>query len=328
MNAATLMVRVQALLGKPIPISSHSAPFDSEHSTVIPADKTGQIAPRRSGIRAHRNLVYADGVRMDLLVPVAAARPPVVLYVPGGGFVVSPKAANVGLKRYLVEAGYAVASIEYRTVRQGATYVEGVSDVTSAVRYLRANAARFGIDADHVALWGESAGGYLAAFAGVAGSDPRFQTGENADQSSAVQAVVDKFGGSNLALIAAGFDAATVEANSGPRTSLAKYVFGPEGRLSLEDDPEAVRAADPASYASADAPPFLLFHGTDDRIVSPVQTAHLHRALRAAGAASTRYLIEGAGHGDLAVKGGEEKFWSTRTVMGILVDFLDRHLKK
>ncbi|MCU1411131.1 MAG: hypothetical protein JWR04_1838 [Rhodoglobus sp.] len=328
MNAATLMVRVQALLGRPLPISTHSAPLDKGDSTVLLGDKSGQIAPRRSGLRSHRNLAYSDGVRMDLLVPTGVERPPVVLYVPGGGFIVSPKAANGALKRHLAEAGYAVASIEYRTVRNGATYVDGVSDVKSAVRYLRANAERFSIDPGRIALWGESAGGYLVAMAGLTDGDPRFESGENLEQSSAVQAVVDKFGGSNLSLIAAGFDEATVKANEGTQTSLAKYVFGPEGRLALEDDPEAVTAADPASFATAGAPPFLLFHGTDDRIISPVQTAHLHSALLASGASSTRYLIDGAGHGDLAVKGGEEKYWSTRAVLAVMVGFLDRHLKQ
>jgi fermentation-respiration switch protein FrsA (DUF1100 family) len=73
-----------------------------------------------------------------------------------------------------------------------------------------------------------------------------------------------------------------------------------------------------------DAVPFLFFHGSDDRIVSPSQTLLLHNALRAAGADSTRYVIDGAGHGDL---GGPAQLWSTTTVIDGLVEFLKATLR-
>ena len=323
MNAATLMVKLAQLRGKPIPISTHAAPRDDADSRVLPGRVDGQISGSRAGLSSSRNVVYARvpgqggkplALRMDVLVPPHDGPLPLVVYVPGGGFMVAPKIAGARSRRHVARAGYVVASIEYRTVRHGATYVDGVADVKSAVRFLRANAARFGIDPAKVALWGESAGGYLVAMAAVTAGDE-------------VQAVIDKFGGSDLSQVAVGFDAATVAANSGPETSFAKYVFGPEGRLDFGDDPAALAAADPAGLVGADSPPFLLFHGTNDRIISPVQTAHLHRALRAAGASSERYLIEGAGHGDLAVKGGEEKLWTTESAMQLIVDFLDETLK-
>ena len=336
MNAATLMVKFAQLRGKPIPISTHQAPRDDTDSRVIPGSTDDQIPGSRAGLTSFRNVVYANvtglagkplALRMDILVPEHSGPLPVVVYVPGGGFMVSPKMAGARSRRHVARAGYVVASIEYRTVRHGATYVDGVADVKAAIRFLRASAARFGIDPARAALWGESAGGYLAAMAAVTAGDARFERGEFLTESSAVQAVIDKFGGSDLSQIAAGFDAATVAANSGPATSFAKYVFGPEGLLDFADDPAGLAAADPTSHLGPHVPPFLLFHGTDDRIISPVQTAHLHRALRAAGASSERYLIEGAGHGDLAVKGGEERLWTTRAVMQLMIDFLDGTLK-
>jgi acetyl esterase/lipase len=335
MNAATVMVRLAALRGKPIPVSTHAAPLDAEGSTMLPPSKADQISPPRAGLTSTRNIVYAhvagkDGaslaLRMDVIVPVHDRPLPLVVFVPGGGFMVAPKAAGGRSRRYVAQAGYAVASIEYRTVRHEATYVDGVADVKASIRFLRANAARFGIDPMRVALWGESAGGYLAAMAAVSAGDPRFDQGDLLGESSLVQAVVDKFGGSDLSQIAAGFDEATVAANRGAHTAFARYVFGPEGRLDFVDDPSALADADPASQARSTVPPFLIFHGTNDRIISPVQTAHLHRALRAAGAASERYLLEDAGHGDLAVTSGEEKYWSTEAVMRMTVDFLDRTL--
>ena len=138
-----------------------------------------------------------------------------MIFVPGGGFVASPRMAAGVIRRHLAQAGYVVAIIEYRTTRSGSTYVEGVADVKSAVRFLRENAERFGIDPRRIVLWGESAGGYLASMAGVTRGDP-------------VRAVVNKFGGSDLTLIADGFDDATVAANTGPGTSFARYVLGPD----------------------------------------------------------------------------------------------------
>jgi acetyl esterase/lipase len=315
MNIPTLMTKIAALQGHPIPTSSHSAPHDARDSIEVTADAAQQIRPGRGGLRVTRNLEYAPGLRMDVIGHVDGQTRPAIIYVPGGGFIRAPKVGGPVLRRHLAQAGYVVASIEYRTVRHGATYRDGVSDVQAAVRYLRANAERFGVDPARIALWGESAGGYLVSMAGL-----------TSEGDSRVQAVVNKFGGSDLTLIASGFDEATVAANSGPHTSFARYVFGPGVERSLEDDADAVRAADPATHADAGAPPFLIFHGSDDRIISPVQTAHLHQALRAAGADSTRYLIAGAGHGDLAVKGGEEKFWTTEPMLRYATDFLARAL--
>jgi len=67
----------------------------------------------------------------------------------------------------VADQNYVVASIEYRTVPEGATYKQTVSDVKSAVRYLRAHAGQYDIDSSKVAVWGQPAGGYVASMAGV-----------------------------------------------------------------------------------------------------------------------------------------------------------------
>ena len=100
---------------------------------------------------------------MDIQIPAGAERRPVVIYVTGGGFMVAPKESGFNLRTYLAEAGFVVASIQYRTVMDGANYKDGVEDVKSAVRYLRAHSDEYGIDPNKVAVWGQSAGGYLAA---------------------------------------------------------------------------------------------------------------------------------------------------------------------
>ncbi len=73
------------------------------------------------------------------------------------------------------------------------------------------------------------------------------------------------------------------------------------------DDPDGAFGADPTTYIDASAPPFLLFHGTEGHFVSPSQTQILHDVLRSAGADSTRYVLQGAGHGDVVLLGHRER---------------------
>jgi acetyl esterase/lipase len=250
---------------------------------------------------------------LGVLTPATPGPKPLVVYIPGGGFVQADKGGALGLRTYVAEAGYVVASIRYRTVTDGASYVDGLADVKSAVRSLRAHAAVYGIDPTKVAVWGESAGGYLAAMTALTAGRSEFDLGDNLNQSSAVTAVVDKFGPSDMSRLGADFDQETASALASPQFVSHQYFAGaPAG------------AANPMTYVGPGDVPFLFFHGSDDRIVSPSQTLLLHNALRAAGADSTRYVIDGAGHGDL---GGSAQLWSTTTVMDNLVGFLATTLR-
>ncbi|MGW2153955.1 prolyl oligopeptidase family serine peptidase [Nonomuraea sp. NPDC001699] len=304
-----LITLLAALSGRPIRLSGIAAPDADPASVRVAASPAGQIRPGRA-TRAYRGIVYAEpgrALRMDILVPRAPGPHPLVLYVPGGGFVTARRQMAGRQRRYVAEAGFVVAAVEYRTVRDGATYRDGVADVAAALDFLLLHAGRYWIDASRIGVWGESAGGYLAAMTGVI--DAR------------VGAVVDAFGASNLATVAEGFDATTVAAFTGPGTALPAYLLGPGGDFA--NQPAEVAAADPVSHVSESAPPFLLLHGDDDRIVAPAQTARLHQALRRAGADSTRYVLEGAGHGALSATAN---VWTGTQVMTIIVDFLRSRL--
>ena len=319
------------ILPKP-PIAASIAPSDTTTSMVIRPDRGDQIECGKTPITTLKNIVYAapkraDGksisLRMDILIPEPMRKRTVVVYVPGGGFVMAAKESALNLRTYVAEAGFAVASVEYRTIRDGATYRDGVDDIKAAIRYLRANAATYGIDADAVVVWGESAGGYLAAMVGVTNGNTTFDAGEDLNRSSDVQGVIDDFGASDISKMAADFDAATQHAiytNEG----LVKYIGKTAGNTL--DSSIATTAANPLKYIRANAPPFLMFHGNQDRLVSPSQTLILHDALVAAGVRSTRYVVDGAGHGDLAFMGDTQSglLWSTNKVMNLIVDFLNR----
>jgi acetyl esterase/lipase len=322
----------------PFRVASTVAPSDTGTSIVIDVDAAAQMENGRVELGERRGITFAErtladgtvlALKLDLLLPKTADTAlPVVVHVPGGAFLVAARDSPDERRRNVAEAGFAVASVEYRTTLQGAVWTDGVSDVKSAIRHLRAHADEYGIDADRIAVWGESAGGYLAAMVGVTNGLPRFDRGDHLDRSSEVVAVVDMFGAADLGAIAADFDDETQEFFRGPDNSIAWYVCGRDSGSALADDPDAVTRADPATYVSASTPPFLLFHGTDDRLVSPSQTLTLHNALRAAGADSTRWVIQGAGHGDMAFLGDQEAVlpWSSQQVMSVLIDFLRSRL--
>lgn len=292
-------------------------------STVIRPDAGRQISCGKVALEAINDVTYAQvpggrTLKLDILRPKAASAPlPLVVFVTGGGFVADPKQSELNLRTYLAEQGFIVASIQYRTFPDHATYREGVADVKSAVRYLRAHAGEYGVDPARVGLWGESAGGYLVSMAGLTDKVATFDNGVEPSQSSAVGAVVDAFGAVDVSKLAQDFDDTAKAAYAHPMpTNL--YVGGltSDGQLA---DP----ASNPLKYVSASAPPFLLLHGSDDRIVSPSQTLALHDALRAAGAKSTRYVLDGANHGDLGFLGDDRASlpWSSVQTMDLIVDF-------
>jgi acetyl esterase/lipase len=204
-----------------------------------------------------------------------------------------------------------------------------ISDVRSAVRYLRAHAGQFQIDPARVALWGQSAGGYLATMTALTDDDHDLDVGDNLDQASTTSAIIDMFGPSDLRGIAEGFDERTIAAYGKTSNANALFVLGSGSHLSLSNAPDAADKANPLARAASRhdiQQPFLLFHGTEDRIVSPHQTAALHEALSRASAESTFYVVANAEHGDVSVKGSTSRIWTTTTFMATILTFLDRSL--
>lgn len=322
----------------PILLATSTAPSDTSTSIVINPDPADQITCGKTELKAIDNIVFASptlrngrklDLKMDLLSPKGAGKKPLVIYVTGGGFVMAGKENGLDLRTYVAEAGFVVASIQYRVLSDGADFHDGVADVKSAVRYLRAHAADYDIDPNKVAIWGESAGGYLVAMAGVTENVKTFDQGDNLDQSSAVQAVIDKFGTSDMSQIGSDFDPAMQRYYYSANNPMAKYINGLSSQKGLQDDPTAHTTANPLTYIHPSATAFLIFSGSRDNIVSPTQTLILHNALTAAGVHSTRYVLTGAKHGDMAFLGDRLAGlpWSSKETANIMVDFLNRTLK-
>ena len=323
--------------GISIPVAKTIKPSDTSKSIVY-APSGPQIQCGQLQLATYDNLVYSTpttngkqvSLKLDLQVPKTAGKKPLVIYITGGGFDIDDKTANLDQRTYVADQNYVVASIEYRTVPEGATYKQTVSDVKSAVRYLRAHAGQYGIDSSKVAVWGQSAGGYLASMAGVTNGDKQFVSGGNLNESSEVQAVVDEFGPSDLSKVAADYDTAAQQGNYAVGNSLAQFVFGKAGKeLSVVDDPFVEELSDPITYVSSASAPFILLQGSKDQLVSPSQTLILFNALRAKGIDATRYVLTGANHGDLTVPGisaSKALPWSTKQTMSYIVSFLNKHL--
>lgn len=135
---------------------------------------------------------------MDIYLPENAADvSPVIVVVHGGGFKFGDQ--TMPIIQPVIEAGtangYVVASVDYRKSGE-AVFPAALSDVKAAVRYLKANAAVYGIDPERIVVWGESAGAYLSLMTALT---PDVETlngtvGDNSDQSSQVAALVDFYG--------------------------------------------------------------------------------------------------------------------------------------
>ncbi len=301
-----------------IRVATSIAPSDTSTSTVIPPSAQPQIAIKGVELATFSDIVFAEragrSLLLDLQVPVGPGRKPLVVCVTGGGFVMAVKENGQLLRTFLAEAGFAVASIQYRTIVDGADYTDGIADVRDAIGFLRANAETYGLDGTRVALYGESAGGYLVTMAGL-------------DPATDVRAVVNKFGAIDFATIAEDFEADIQAGLDGAAHPLALYLHGPGTGRTVHDP---VPDANPLNHITVDATPFQIWHGSGDRIISPSQTLRLHNALREAGVDSTRYVIVDAGHGDLAVLLGNPDAalpWYTEEVVGLTVDFLRKHLQ-
>ena len=272
---------------------------------------------------AYTDLAYASlspAQTLDLYLPAGEGPFPLVLIIHGGGFQEGDKRGSAEMDRVdpLLQAGYAVASANYRLSGE-AIYPAQIHDVKTAVRFLRAHAEEYRLDADHFGAWGSSAGGTLSALLGTTCGDAELEGSELgfAEQSSCIQAVVDWFGLVDLLQMDTQF------AGTGCPTGYSK-ADSAESRLvgaPLQSVPDLVQKTNPMNYIDPTDPPFLIQHGSADCRVPPVQSQLLAEALAAIiGAEKVDYsVLEGAGHGGAAFK--------TDANLQRVLAFLDRYLK-
>jgi len=230
-----------------------------------------------------RDVAYLPEARpekADLYFPPnsASAKPwPAVIIVHGGSFKRGDKAdpRELNIAGTLAGGGFVVMSINYQLMTEAKPDIwpQNLYDCKTAVRWLRKNAARLNLDPDHVGAIGESAGGHLVVLLAVtgpeAGLDPAGPYGEF---SCRIQAAVDMYAPIRMTT---------------DRPMLGK---------NQSEAPELYRQARPTTHLDKSAPPFLIFHGTADKNVSPDHSTYWAEQLTKAGIDHQLVLVEGAGH--------------------------------
>lgn len=244
-------------------------------------------------VKIQRDITFAevDGqqLKLDLYVPEITESPRLVVWIHGGGWRKgSRKTPKI---QAITRHGYALASISYRFTDK-AIFPAQIHDCKAAVRWLRANADRFGYDANWIAVAGSSAGGHLALLMGVSGDVEQLEgkVGGNLDHSSTVQAVIDYYGPSDFVLRGKTQPERAYTEKSG---SFALLGGVKHGKVASEME----TFASPAHYVSEDDPPLLIFHGDSDKVVLLDQSQRISKLYNDAGLKVRLITLKGAGHG-------------------------------
>ncbi|MEO2030526.1 MAG: sialate O-acetylesterase [Planctomycetaceae bacterium] len=244
------------------------------------------------------NITYgtAEGqeLKLDLARPAGDGPFPAVAFIHGGGWYLGDREGYRLQIEQAAERGYVAVSMSYRlmkfdeakkeTTTATGTFPAQIHDAKAAIRWLRANAAKYDIDPDRIGVTGRSAGGHLSLLLGLTDAHSGLEGDSgNPDHSSRVQAVVNVFGPTDI--------------KACYETSSVAWIF----RLFMGGTPhkfaETYRTASPITWVSQDDPPVLTLHGSEDKAVPFAQAVTLDEKLKSAGGRHTLIEFEGQGHG-------------------------------
>lgn len=280
---------------------------------IEPSDRVKQ---ELSHVRIKKDLSYLGEERkekLDLYLPDPTFQKgpyPAVLIVHGGGWHGGDKGARreINIGTNLAKAGYVCASINYRLAQKQSKFTDNLkqvwpghlNDCKTAVRFLRKHADQYQIDADHIGAIGGSAGGHLVAILATTGDDTTPEPTEKyAGFSSSIQAVVPMYGAHDLIALAQS------------RNMLSTF---------SEAEKKLSRQASPVTHISKNDPPFLILHGTKDKLVPVEQSELLLAALKKGQIPAELLIIKDAPHSfHLQPK--------QQDLRPKVIGFFDRHLK-
>jgi acetyl esterase/lipase len=217
-------------------------------------------------------------------------------WVPPEGFM-SPQVPD-GFKHFreLVDSGYTLIIVRHGSAPQFKV-PEAVADVRRAVRFVRLNAEKFGIDPDRIGVCGGSAGGHLSLMLGTASDEGAKDSQDPVDQTS-----------DRIAAVVAYF----------PPVDLREWVGPNDSFPALEFDPKLAESVSPLLHVTSDDPPTLLIHGDKDDLVKLDNSERILSAFQKATVPCELIVIEGAGHG-FPGEGGQR-------ASKALVEWFDKHL--
>ena len=272
------------------------------------------------GIVKHADIVYASIEGRDLVLDVYAPKSrlaeliPVVVWVHGGGW---RGGSKDGIRRSvpILSHGLGLVSVGYRLSGE-AKFPAAIADVKAAIRWVRANASRYGFDPDRLGAWGSSAGGHLVALLGTAHEVAEWDSihEENAGVSSRPTAVCNWFGPTDF-----------LRMNDFPGRIDHDAPDSPESLfigVPIQENPDKTQRANPIRYVTPDDPPMLHMHGEKDGSVPYNQSELLHAALEKAGVESDLYMVKNADHGFRNMEGD-----TPESLIERVRDFFDRTLQ-
>lgn len=257
----------------------------TDHFPVVPVSFP-------QGVKGYRDIVYQQipghiPQVVDIYIPAKMGPHPLVLYIHGGGWTGGHTRHSGALADFprvlaaLAAEGFVVASLEYR-LSGDAKFPAQVQDAKASLRFLRDNAARYRIDPARVGIWGGSAGGHLTALTALSCKDTSLDPAAAADVCAT--AAVTWYGVFDFAALAAGRENSVDTA--------AERLLGCAARCSAE----TYAPASPVTHIDAGDSPFLLIHGTEDKVV-PVDQSRIGEArLKAAGVPVETIYIAGVDH--------------------------------
>lgn len=266
-------------------IATHAISF-----AQIPA--SGGIQVRLpQGTIVHGNIPYNNDTLkkhlLDIYIPAnAKGNVPFVVFIHGGGWISNDKYADMGYMPNTITAilnnGIAIASIDYRYAMQ-AVFPKILQDCNRAVSFLYDNAGKYGLDKNRIAVMGFSAGGHLAALMGTSQNNKLnnfYFSGTY--RPFKYKAVIDFYGPTNLVMLPGNEDANSPEA----------LLIGAEPLLR----PDLAKAASPITYIDKNDPPFLIFHGEKDNLVSNKQSKLFSAWLTHYGVKNELTIVKDAPH--------------------------------
>ncbi len=278
------MIRKSCLLAILLCLGAQVQAAPARQFKVNEAPSTQDVYPDRitrfpKGVTGLADVTYQvlPGFRpmaIDLYLPMSKSPKPLILYIHGGGWVAGNTRHSGALADFpkvlasLAAEGFVVASLEYRLSGE-APFPAALQDLRAALRFLRANAAKYGIDPAKIALWGGSAGGHLTALTALSCGDASFDPEPAPAGSECVSGAVTWYGV---------FDFAPMMQRPGG-DALAQKFLGCNGPC----DEAKVRRVSPVSFIDAKDPPFLLIHGEGDKVVDVSQSRTAEAAFKAAG---------------------------------------------
>ena len=262
----------------------------------------------------HADIPYAtsasgETLRLDLYLP-DAPRAPLLVWIHGGAWENGNKSAMP--LEPIIERGFAVASLDFSPASK-ARFPGQIHEIKAAIRFLRAEAQRYGYATERIGIAGASSGAHLAAVVGTANGHAELEggLGEHRGQSSDVHAIVSYFAATNLTSILA----QSTPFGLNIREPALVRLLG----ATPKDAEQVARLASPVFQVTAGDPPLLLLHGDQDPQMPINQSHELEGAYERHGLDAELIVVHGAAH-------GRDAFYSPENVERV-ARFLNTHLR-